>query len=481
MLHVFFPKYAFICDRGRAVAAIITIVFCLGLSAFGQVEESPANQAVTAFNAGQDAHEKGDLKSALEFYKKAIEFIPDFPEAELQRGSALLSLGQPKEAEKAFRRALEIRGDWTLAMSNLGSILVAKNEMREAERLLTRSIELDPQNGLAYSALTDLRLKEKAEPVVLRALLGRLLVLTSKAKPTASVWASQGALENVLGQNEAARLSAEKAIALDPNNKSALSVLFETTLAENDTAHANDHVLRLEKLGASPAQVLLMKARLLIVQHKPVEALAILNAVESPTPEVVELRNNIAAGQLTNTADLERRLESDAKNPMVLGRLCAKLRTEDPAKALEYCRRASEAEPANVSHAVGYGAALVQSKRYVDAVTLFRRILLIAPDNATVHANMATALFQLKLYNDAKVEFRWLTEKQPEVAASYFFLAVTHDHLQEYLDAMANYQRFLRIAEEKQNGLEIEKVRLRIPILEKQLKGKKVKRNDANR
>jgi tetratricopeptide (TPR) repeat protein len=85
----------------------------------------------------------------------------------------------------------------------------------------------------------------------------------------------------------------------------------------------------------------------------------------------------------------------------------------------------------------------------------------------------------LARYPEAKSEYQWLTEHQPENAASFFFLAITHDHLQEFADAMANYQQFLKIADEKRNGLEIEKVKLRIPSLEKQIKEKRGKKNNA--
>ena len=179
-----------------------------------------------------------------------------------------------------------------------------------------------------------------------------------------------------------------------------------------------------------------------------------------------------------NVADLEKHLKQDERNAGVLGRLCTLLRKENPVKALDYCRRASEAEPTNLNHAVGYGAALVQTQKYEDAVTLFRRLLQIAPDNYMTHANLATALFQLKRYEEAIPEFFWLAEKQPDLPITYYFLAISHDNLGKYLDAMANYQQFLRIADAVENKLEIEKVNLRLPSLQKLLKQNKGKNNE---
>ena len=145
---------------------------------------------------------------------------------------------------------------------------------------------------------------------------------------------------------------------------------------------------------------------------------------------------------------------------------------------MEYCRRAAEAEPENVQHAIGYGAALVQAKRYDEALVLFQKLLKFEPSNATIHANLATALFQLKRYPEAKDEYHWLIKNQPEAPIAYYFLAIVHDQLREYMDAMANYQQFLKLANPEESKLEIEKVNLRLPGLQKLIKENGGKKND---
>ena len=80
-----------------------------------------------------------------------------------------------------------------------------------------------------------------------------------------------------------------------------------------------------------------------------------------------ELRSRIAASSASNAADLERELAAFPNSGLVLGRLCNLYRKSDPVKALDRCKRASEAEPNNVDHTVGFGAALVQAKQYEQA------------------------------------------------------------------------------------------------------------------
>jgi tetratricopeptide (TPR) repeat protein len=88
----------------------VILFFALAVLAVPALAQSAdvASQAVALFQSGQDAHEKGDIAAAIELYKKAIELLPEFPEAELQLGSALVSIGKTTEAESAFRKALAL-------------------------------------------------------------------------------------------------------------------------------------------------------------------------------------------------------------------------------------------------------------------------------------------------------------------------------------------------------------------------------------
>ena len=453
---------------------IVSLVFSLTSVCFAQ-EADEANDPVKIFYRGQEAHEKGDLQTALKFYDEALKIVPEFPEAEYQRGSILLSLGKTGEAEKSFRRALELRANWTLPMTSLGALLLQKNNFTEAEKLLTKAAESDDNNFLAFSALTELRIKTKANVSILKELLGKIQILTGKANPTASIWAARAALENALGDKTSAKTSLNRAFEIEPKNRQALMERADIALVEGDKTTAMKIVETLFQIAPSAADTKILQARIYAANANAGEAVKVLDSIENPSPDVLALRDKIEVTGSINIEDLEKHLKQDEKNAAVLGRLCTLLRKENPAKALDYCRRASEAEPNNLNHAVGYGAALVQTQKYEDAIVLFRRLLQIAPDNYVSHANLATALFQLKRYEEAIPEFFWLAEKQPNLPITYYFLAISHDSLGKYMDAMVNYQQFLRIADAAENKLEIEKVNLRLPSLQKLIKQNKGK------
>jgi tetratricopeptide (TPR) repeat protein len=466
--------------RGKKIFLSISILLLslfLFSATFAQ-ENTDEDDPIKIFNEGQSAHEKGEYETALKFYDKALEIVPEFPEAEYQRGNALLSLKKPDEAEKAFRRAIELRENWTLPMTSLGVLLIQKNEFDEADKILTKTIQLSGINFLAYSALTDLKLKTKAAPEELKQLLTKIQYLTTKASPTASLWASRAALERALGDKKSAKYSLNRAIELDPFDKLALAERAEISIGEGDYQSASEDANKLKQMSTDSANVSFLLARIQAGKGDLEESAKILAAIKNPTTEMLMFRDKIKANSSQNVEELEKLLETDEKNAAVLGRLCNLLRAENPEKALDYCRRASESEPDNINHAIGYGAALVTAKKYPNAIELFKRLLEISPDNYTIHANYATALFQSKRFEEAKAEYIWITQKQPDLAITYYLLGITHDSLEEYLDAVANYQQFLRIADETQNKLEIEKVNLRLPGLQRLIKQGKGKKNE---
>lgn len=470
--------FAYLSIRKRFIGVGLVVSVALAVLPFAVLAQTEDEQVdvIAIFHQAQDLHEKGDLTGALKLYDKALKAMPEFPEAQFQRGMAFITLGKPDEAETAYRRAMELRPDWTLAMTGLGALLVNRGKLAEAVSLLQKVLEIEPQNPPAVAAFAEVRLQAKAPLAELESLLSRLVAVTGKANPTPSLWVTRAALENALGKTAASKASLAKALDLDPKNRNALFQLADIAVVENDVVRARDLLTRLE-IGFPISDALrLIRANILAIEAKYDEAVVELDAIKISSPPVSALRKSISAIRSTDPATLEKQLADDPRNTVILGRLCSMLRTDDPAKALGYCRKASEAEPDNINHAIGFGAALVQAKQYDAAVGLFRKIVGFAPDNSTARANLATALFQLKRYPEAKEQFSWLTTNNPRSAGAYLFLGIIHDELAEYMDAAANYQLYIKLADPLVNKLDIDKVTLRLPAVEKLIKEGKGKK-----
>jgi len=454
---------------------------------YSLAQDAGGDDPVTIFNRAQDLHEKGDIQGAVKLYQAAIALNADFAEAQYQLGVAELSLKHEVEAERAFRRAGEIRPDWSLALAKLGQMLVAKYISDgakdqplhdEALVVLKKTIALDENSFPAVTALVDLRLFEAhPDPAVLKELLVRVTALTTgKSNLPSSIWTARAALEERLGDRRAASASLSKVLSDDKNNSRALYQLSSLAIAEGDLISAKDLITRYEANAGEPDAVRFLKAGVMAKEGDLSGAVAQLNAIQRPTAAAKELSERITTAKSDDVFSLEKKLESEPKNASVLGRLCSLTRRSNPEKAIDYCRRAVEAEPANLDWAVGYGAALVQAKQYDAAIAFFRKLTSLAPENATAHANLATALFQLKRYEEAKIEYNWLIDKNAGVTAAYYFIGIVYDQLGEYMDAMANYQLYLRKADPVKDKDQIDNVNFRLPILQKLIregKGKK--------
>jgi len=426
---------------------------------------------------GQDAHEAGDLQRAIELYERAIKLEPEFPEAEYQRASALVSLNRLPEAEKGFLRAAELQPEWSLPYLALGKLYLRLERLSDAEEKLVRSYELDGKNKAALIALSDFYLRTKAPRQKLQQLLDDLKRATEDEGASATALATRGALELALDDKTGALRSFDRALAINRENVEALMARADLRAGAGNFSGALADAAEARRLAPNVLSTSLLLARIYAQAGKVDEATTTLDQLDEASkrlPEVVALRNSLAKDCSNSTAEdraaTEERLKEQPNNASLLACLGAALRTIDPARSLELYRKAATVEPTNIRHATGYAAALVQARRFPEAVALLRNILANEPGNFSARSNLATALYELKQMPEAINEFKHLLEVKPDLAVAHFFIATAHDFLGEYTQALAEYEAFIARADAQKNQLEIDKVNLRLPSLRNQIK-----------
>jgi tetratricopeptide (TPR) repeat protein len=437
---------------------------------FGDTAADP----VKLFNHGQEAHVKKQYEQALELYEEALQLRPDFPEAEFQKAAALVALKRLPEAEKSYRRAMELRPTWPLPPATLGLLLVhTPGREREAEPLLRRALELDPKTLTATVALAELRARagDAAESVSLwrRA--------TELKTDDASLWVARARAELSAKDTAAALKSFGSAIDVAPGSVEARLGRADLLISAGEKESALEDVRALEAQAKSDWKLAIAVANRYGLAGHNEDAHRIYEALPDEAKNSVEGKSLGAALSDLRCEDtpearatLEKLIAADAKNANALACLGHLNRTTDPVRALDYFKRAAEADPRNSDYAVGYAAALVQLRRFPEAVAILRRIIEAAPDKYEAHANLAAALYEMKLYNEAVVEYKWISRARPELAIVNFFIATAHDYLGEYAEALEAYEAFLAHADARINQLEIEKVNLRLPSLRNQIK-----------
>lgn len=472
-------------DLNASVSRLVPLVACLVLLfvcavAPAQTVETfgdDATDPVRLFERGQGAHARGELEKAIGFYEQALKVRPEFPEAEFQRGSALASLGRLAEADAAFRLAISYKKNWSLPYSSLGAVLVRQSRDKDAEQFFRQALTIDAKDALALRMLSELRLlagdKKEALDFAKRA--------TADPDAPPSAWVGLAIAERANDNKPAAKAALDHILAENPDNIAALLERADILKDEKNFELAISDLKAAAKIKPNDKAISSRLADALQQAGKADEALAVAKSagleVQQPaganaagvvgTPEEIEAANS--SDPAIALKAIEKLLEKNPRSAMLFGRLGALYRTNDPARSLEFYRKASELKPDAPEYALGYGAALVQARRFPEAAQILQQVVKAKPDDYAARANLATALYESKRYPEAIPEYEWIVSAKPEIAVAHYFIATAHDYIGEYPEALASYEKFLTIADAKTNQLEIEKVKLRLPTLRRQI------------
>ena len=436
-----------------------------------------AADPVKLFERGQSLHSHGELEKALEYYEQAIKIRPEFPEAEFQRGNALASLSRLSDAEVAFKRAISQKPNWSLPYSALGALLLREQKEAEAETILRKALTVDPHDNVALRLISEIRRHAGDSKEALE--FAQRATADKDAPPSAFLVLASA--QRASGDRANALLTLNKVLTDDPVNVAALMERADLHLDEKNFDTAIADLQAASRLKPDDKSILARMAYAYQQAGRQDDAQRVAKAggleVQDTSPAaklgVVGSNEEISAANsddvVVSRKALESLLEKNPKNAMLLARLGASYRKDDPAKSLDFYRRASEIQPDSTEYALGYASALVQARRFSDAVRLLQRVVSKGPENYTAHANLATALYELKRYSEAVTEYQWLLQAKPDVVVAYYFIAIAHDNLGEYPEALASYETFLSRADSKTNQLEMDKVKLRLPTLRRQI------------
>ena len=463
-----------------AAASLLLLTLALAVQSQAQTDDAFGDSGadpVKLFERGQSAHARGDLQKALEFYEQALKVRPEFPEAEFQNGVVLVSLVRLPEAEAAFKRAIALKKNWSLPYSALGALFVKQSRDGEAETMFRQALTLDAQDAIALRLLADLKLRSGATKEALE--LARKATSAKDAPP--SSWVVLAMAERANGSRDVARKILDQILDNEPDNLAALIERADLSTEEKAYDAAIKDLQTADKSKPGDKSILGRLAYAYQQAGRVEEANAAAKAaglkVEVATgagrtnvvgtPEEIEAANSDDA-TIARPA-LEKLIEKNPSSAFLLAKLGASYRTDKPEKSLELYRRAVEIEPNSPDYAIGYSSALVQARRFADAAGILREVVKAHPDHYGAHANLATALYQMKQYADAIPQYEWLISAKADVVVAYYFIATAHDYLGEYQDALSAYERFLAKADPKINQLEIDKVKLRLPSLRRQI------------
>ncbi len=388
----------------------------LSLPVSAQTPSAPASPdtaaAIARFEAGQDAHQAGQLTEALRLYEEALALDDTLAPIHFQRGMALLALRRAAEAVTAFERCVALQPDFLRGWLQLGAAALAANNTVQAERAYATVLQLAPDHLEARLHLARLALGRQKPDAALEVLAS---LGTSAVPPEVDVLRGQALL--LAGQTEAAIKAFSRALAGQSNhpearrgrgNAYAVQGQMEAAVADWQAAYSS----------APDAELAAGIVSALYRLDRPEAARTFLEAARKQFPQDAQL------------ATLDASLEGEA--------------------------------------AVAAAAALLRAGRFAEAAAAYAPLVDQNPEATAPRAGLATALFKLDRFAEAARHFGILCRQQPEVAATYFFLGVCYDKMGDYRQALAAYEAFLARADGVHNQLEIEKVHLRLPSLKRQ-------------
>lgn len=459
---------------------------------YGQARTSdPATRIAEIFDAGQNAHERGELAKAVEMYSEALKLDSLFWQAEYQRSVALRSLGRLEEAKRGMIQTIGILADFEgvdegrqmlfrarLGLAELQAILGdlegAEKSYRELERLATG------QPGLAVgwqAGQAEVSLRLGKLPEALREV--EAAIKGGDKRP--STVALQGVILVRSGKIEEGEKWLSESLRQQPENLVALQQRAEILLNRRDFKAAIADLREVLRLDPKRTEIRVQLAWALAQNKESSEALALYRDVLQADPSNNEARQAVAALTIeAGSSDeaisqLDELIKAEPNRADLRAQMGELLVRNQPERALEQYLLAARIEPNRVSHRIGAGSALVRLRRMPEAIGVLRTALTMSPTDDIAyyaHTNLGTALYELNDFAAAIPEFRWILEHQTDekrIPITLYFLAICLDRTGDYEEALKVYQQFLSRATEG-NQLEIDKVKLRLPVIQKQIR-----------
>ena len=127
-----------------------------------EVSERSESRAEKHYNKGVTYQQQGELRQAIDSYRRALNFNPDHLQANMNLSIAYLQAGRFKQAEQILVYLYASRPKDSKILYNFGVLLYQTGELASAESKLKRLLEIDPFHLEANLLLASIH-EEKGE------------------------------------------------------------------------------------------------------------------------------------------------------------------------------------------------------------------------------------------------------------------------------------------------------------------------------
>lgn len=110
-------------------------------------------EARSEFEKGETALERNKLTEGILHLEKAIAIYSNFPEAQIELGTAYMDAKEWNKAELALKRAIELAPNASNAFFALGELYLQQKKYSEAEKQLRQGLGIDNRSWRGHFAL----------------------------------------------------------------------------------------------------------------------------------------------------------------------------------------------------------------------------------------------------------------------------------------------------------------------------------------
>ena len=120
-------------------------------------------EALKYYNLGLDEGKKENWQKAIDYYKKALVYDPEFAFAYDNIGICYRRLGKYDEAIEAYESSLKIDPNGEMPLQNIGIAYIYKKEYKKAVKSYERLAKIDPKNPEVFYGLGNIYAQYLAE------------------------------------------------------------------------------------------------------------------------------------------------------------------------------------------------------------------------------------------------------------------------------------------------------------------------------
>lgn len=479
------------------------------------VEGLRSRSTLKIISQGNEHYRKGELAESVKCYNQAIQLEPDNPIAWNNKGLILAIAGKYEEALACHAKAVEVDPNYVDAISNMGMVYSKMDKLDDALLYYNKALEKIPNHEIAWNNKGNLLAKmerhdeamqcyDKAlelNPNYLAAMNNkavelnhlkrfdeaiRILDRVLKERPTfAEGWYVKGKSFIGKGDFEKAIVCLERSYRLDPEfhqAKRALDILRQKLVEppgkkvqpEKKKAYEKPHDM--EKIKEKIEQdIMEVGAELDILgdefktdEHLTKDELMVFeNIGDEPIPGSA-LRKSMG-GRLSPAA-IERGLEGLERKGLITSKKAGRGTLYERTEALGAIEEEVVDKPVHKEEEkktesvlgdfhtlVSQGRKLADDGRYKEALSNFRRALIINPYDEMAICLKAQMYYELDDREKAINTISDILKNKPDFIPAWFTLAnVTMKH-KEYKDATDCFRKILDIQpynQEAKKGLD---------------------------